>query len=210
MRILAWVLIVLCIFTVLIPLRDYNDDEVFNFSTIKRSIEGISDYQDSFLADISRLGFLGEVLSLAVTEQKNVEILYATRFQYESSSQGRSEFVVDGETTIFKLRVYRSEFGAQYDDISFVTPITWSSDNYDEYLNYVDSLTRPIALFIDAWNSFVDAPWYSVLLDSIALVASGIYMIIYILIAFLFDSITMLWGVLLCALRILGVVPLPA
>lgn len=205
MKILAWVLIILCVFTVLIPLRDYGDDEVFNFSTLKRSIESVGDYQGPFMNDLNRLGLISEALSSAITEGKKVDIEYATLNEWNN---GGLEFAADGYVS-FRLRIRTDASDETY--VYYPTTFRIGEGSWEEYRDYVKGIYRPISAFLDIYNEYVDSD--NVVTDIIlivGLIATALFAIIYILVVFLFDSISMLWGVLLCILRILGLIPLPA
>lgn len=204
MRVLAWVLIILCVFTVLVPLRDYNDDEVFNFSTLKRSIESIGDYQAPFVDDLNRLGLISEALSSAITEGKKVDIEYATLNEWNN---GGFDFAVDGYVS-FRLRIRTDASDEFY--VYYPTVYRVGVDSWEEYRDYVKGIYRPIEAFLDIYNEYVESD--NVITDIVlvvGLIATALFAIIYILVVFLFDSIAMLWGVLVCILRILGLAPLP-
>lgn len=205
MRVLAWVLIILCVFTVLVPLRDYGDDEVFNFSGLKRSIESVQGYQEPFLDDLNRLGLISQALSSAITEGKKVDIEYATKNEW---NYGGLDFATNDGYMSFRLRIRTDATDETY--VYYPTTYRIGVDSWEDYRDYVKSIYSPVSAFLDIYNEYIDSDnLFTDIILMIGLIGAGIFAIIYMLIVFLFDSIAMLWGVLLCAFRILGIVPIP-
>lgn len=207
MSVLKWVLIILCVCVVVVPMGDYTDDMAFNFSTFKNAIEGISDYQDGFLNDITRLGLCSEALSSALTEGKKVDIEYATRNEWYNFPY--SDFNSESGLAVFRLRIFTDATDEEY--VLYPTSWEYGVDSWEEYRDYVVKMYQPIKAFVDIYNEYVEADgFFEEIVLILGMIATALFAIIYMLVVFLFDSITMLWGVLLCLLQIIGVAPIRA
>lgn len=219
MKKLGTVFIVFIAVISLLPLGDILDDNSFNYSHIKNCFESVESYDDAFVTDISKLGFYGDIISTVVTDSLKAEIVYASDFEWSSGARG---FVSPNGDVVFSVLYYDEDSfvtsrasgsgggrGISY-YVDFPTPFNINSDGYSEYESYVQRTYFPIKLFINSYNDYLEADnFFENMIAGIGVVSGGIFGIVFLLIVFLFDSISMIWGVILCVLRLIGIVPLP-
>ena len=93
----------------------------------------------------------------------------------------------------------------------FLVPFNVNVDDYELYSDYVKRTFAPIGLFVNSYNFYlenIDSTFLTVI-GGFGIIAGALYAIIFILVTFFFDLIVMLWGLILCVLRLLRFVPLP-
>lgn len=204
MKTLRNVLIIFVVLIALLPIGDYVDDTVFNYSHIKRAIESVDNYDDQFVDDVSKLGLYGEILTHLVSDSAFTYLFYASEEQFDN----RDRSVVSSSGYVSLIVIYETSDG--YEEVFFPTPINVNTDSYDDYVDYYERTLLPINRFVEAYNVYLEVD--NVLLEIIAIIgiiAGGIFGIFFLLFVFLFDSITMVWGLILCLLRLIGLVPVP-
>lgn len=171
------------------------DDKTVNFSHIKNSIESIDSYDDAFIDDIAKLGFVGEALTEAFSNGNIVHIRKCNRSGWNDSYY---EFVDDNGFVCFYL-VSRSANGNE-EQVAYPTSYNVNRDSYDDYSRYVDSIYGPISAFLDMWNEYneSDNNLFDETVLVLGMIVTGIFAIIYLIIVFL--SIQYQWyGVLFFA-----------
>lgn len=213
MKTLLKVFVVFLAVVSLLPLGFLSSDDFFSYSHIKASIESVNDYDDQFITDISRLGLYGQVLTFLVSDGYTVSVRAASRAEYYDADNGNvgnrhDVFISENGTASFVLL---ADTGSDFIEVTLPTPFNVNVDDYELYSDYVKRTFAPIGLFVNSYNFYlenIDSTFLTVI-GGFGIIAGALYAIIFILVTFFFDLIVMLWGLILCVLRLLRFVPLP-